>query len=329
MEENPEHKTEEKTEQTFKHLKFDHEPPASNGLMLAALDGPHNAGLSATTALGHLMEQAGATRFAQIYPDAVFTYDQNHPQAEMDRENGSAQVYWPHLEFRHSAGEAQPGPAFLTGKRPQLRMLEFTRMIGEAARRCGASTVINITSGFGQRAHPRPTTISAAGVCIEETPRLQEVMELIRADPRTDPRAAPLQDPALIHACLTQGLAYVSVCGHVPQYLAVFPNHQVSLELVQLIRQFTGTGHGTGKPEQQAGEFRQALETIMASSPAIREIVRAAEQQEDDVQARRQAGLENTHLENTRLENIDPEEMAGEVERFLQSEREKNGGNNA
>ena len=57
----------------------------------------------------------------------------------------------------------------------------------------------------------------------------------------------------------------------------------------------------------------------MATNPMVQQLTRMAEEKEDAGQTRREAGLDN----------IEPEDMTGEIERFLRSEREKNGGNAA
>ena len=248
------------------NLTWEQEPPAGNGTMVAALSGPHNAAGAATAALEFLVEQTGAVRFAHADHDDFYVYGPSLPSVRVEAATGMVEVRWPGLEFRGAPPGSPPAPVFMSGARPQLRLLEFTRMVGEVARRCGVRTVLNLTSAPGRRAHTRPVVMAASVIAVENNPALQQAAERIRYDPR----AEALGDPALIHACLTNGLNYAAITGFAPEYLNIHPNRQVSLELVRSFMSFArmdlddergdrevppgGEGEGRGRPGLRAAE---------------------------------------------------------------------------
>ena len=280
------------------NLTYVQDPPASSGMMLAALGGPHNAARAATAALDFLMEQAGSVRFAHADPDDFYVYGPSIPAVRVEAATGTVQVSWPGLEFRGAPPGSPPAPVFMSGARPQLRLLEFTRMVGEVARRCGVQTVLDLTSAPGGRAHTRPVAIAATVIAKDGDPDAAKAVERISYDPR----AEPLVDPALIHACLSHGLNYAAVCGFAPEYLNLYPNRLVALELLRSVRSFTGMDLDLEEAERKAEEFRLLMERAVGANPMLGEIARIAERAEDA--ARPEIG------------SLEIGEMNGEIERF-------------
>ena len=293
----------------MKHFTIEKTPPISNGLMLTALSGPHNVAESATTALDHLMQQDEIVTFAQADPDGLFIYNTFIPHLERDKESGLVSIEWPTLELHHTGAGGEPGPVFLTGSRPHIGMMGLTQDLGEIAQLCGVRNMINLTSGYGDRAHTRPTIISAMASTPHDNPELNEIMTKLEVEPN----ALPLEDAVLVHAFLTKGMGYLSVCGHVPRYLSMSPDYQVAAALARSVQQFT---RSAGKPlenlEQRESEFREIIKESMARNPLLASIVEASEYAED----------QRKNREETGLGNINPEEMALEVEQFLRAERE-------
>ena len=234
-------------------------------MMLTALGGPHNAARAATTALDFLMERTGAVRFAHTDPDDFYVYGPTVPSVRVEAATGTVKVFWPSLDFRGAPPGGPPAPVFMSGARPQLRLLEFTRMVGETARRCGVKTVLDLTSAPGGRAHTRPVVIAATVIAKCGDPDAAKAVERISYDPR----AEPLVDPALIHACLSHGLNYAAVCGFAPEYLSIYPNRQVALELLRSVRSFTGMDLDLEEAERRAEEFRLLMEQAVAANPVL------------------------------------------------------------
>ena len=144
----------------MKHFTINTAPPMSNGLMLAALSGPHDMAQSATTALKHLMQQDKVVTFAQADPDGLFIYNNLSPHLKRNKKNGLVTIVWPRLELHHTGPGDEPGPVFLTGWRPHIGMRELVQDLGEIAQMCGVRNIIHLTSGYGDQPHTRPTIIS-------------------------------------------------------------------------------------------------------------------------------------------------------------------------
>ena len=256
----------------MKHFTIETTPPISNGLMLTALSGPHNVAESATTALDHLMQQDEIVTFAQADPDRLFIYNTFIPHLERDKESGLVSIEWPSLELHHTGAGGEPGPVFLTGWRPHIGMKGLIQDLGEIAQLCGVRNIIHLTSGSGNRAHTRPTIISALATTPRNNPELNEILTKLEVEPN----ALPLEDAVLVQACMTKGMGYISVCGHVPHYLNMSPNYRVAADLAQIVQQFT---RSAGKPlenlEQRESEFREIIKESMASNPLLRTIAKS------------------------------------------------------
>ena len=84
----------------MKHFTINTAPPMSNGLMLAALSGPHDMAQSATTALKHLMQQDRVVTFTQADPDGLFIYNNLSPDYQV-----AADLARSVQQFTRSAGK--------------------------------------------------------------------------------------------------------------------------------------------------------------------------------------------------------------------------------
>ena len=225
----------------MKHFIIDTAPPMSNGLMIAALAGPQDVALSATTALKHLMQRDEAVTFAQADPDGLFIYNNSTPSLKREQESGLVTIVWPQLELHHAGPGDEPGPVFLTGWRPQIGMHGLIDDLGEIAEMCGVRNMIHLTSGYGDQPHTRPTIISALATSPHENPELYEITMSLGKEPN----ARPLEDAVLMQACLVKDMGYLSVCGHVSRYLGMIPDYQVAADLARNIQKFT---RSAGKP---------------------------------------------------------------------------------
>ena len=294
-------------------IAISHHPPASNGYLLASLRGPHDVARAASAALDHLMELEEAVTFGQADPDRIFTYSQFCPWMERQENGEDVSVAWPHLEVRHSGPGEEPGPAFITGFRPELGLMAFTREIAKIARMCGALAIVNVTAGLGERAHTRPVIISGRARGERMGEKLKEL--------DLNPEAGPLEDPALLHAAREAGIAYVSVCGHVPSYLNLQPNHRVAIEVARRAMRFTRHPQDAlERMEERDREFQERVSGIVANHPALASMTSYAEQSEDQMLARRnqQKAVQAAQAEG--LEQIRPQEMVDEVQQFLRSQ---------
>ena len=285
----------------MKHFNIKTEPPPSNGMMLVALSGPHDVAQAATTALQHLLQQEGAVPFGDAHPDGLYIYSQVMPR--MERHDGRVRVEWPRLELHHAPGGDPPGPVFLTGWRPHMGLLELSQELGQVAQLCGVRNVVHVTSGYGERAHTRPTIISALATAPEENTEIEELMRKLNPEPYARPR----EDPFLVQTCMIHRLGYLAVCGHVPHYINQAPNHQVAAELARRVRHFTrAAGNPLEELEERETEFQQAMQRATTENQVLAGMTLLAEQSED----RHRNGAEET---------------AEEVERFLRMERKNRG----
>ena len=299
----------------MKHFTTTGAPPRNNGLMLVALSGPHNVGRAASTALEQLMRREEAVLFAEAEPDELFIYNQLSPALSREKNGSTTNIDWPRLQLHHSGPGDEPGPIFLSGQRPQMRLRELCRELGQLAQSCGVQHLINITSGFGGRPHTRPTTISAMATLAAPSPRMEEIVQMLE----TEPHAKPLEDAFLVQTCLSHGIDYLAVCGHLPRYLGEGPNYQVASDLARQLLFLTRSPHQPLEElEQRAGEFRDHLQGMMASGSILSQMARMAEETDDRLINKRQSQTGEGQPES--LENVRPDQMADEVDQYLRKE---------
>ena len=294
----------------MKHFTTTGAPPRNNGLMLVALSGPHDVGRAASTALEQLMRREEAVMFAEADPDGLFIYNHLYPAVSREQQGHTTRIDWPRLQLHHSGPGDEPGPIFLSGERPHMGLWGLCRELGELAKSCGVQHIINVTSGFGERPHTRPTTISAMATLAAPGPRMEEIVHRLE----TEPNAMPLEDAFLVQTCLSHGIDYLAVCGHVPRYLGESPNYQVAGELARrLLFLMRNPQQPLEELEQREGEFRDYLQRMMASESILSQMARMAEEADDQRINRRQGQPES-------LENVRPDQMADEVDQYLRKE---------
>ena len=299
----------------MKHFTTTGAPPPNNGLMLIALSGPHDVGRAASTALEQLMRREEALMFAEADPDGLFIYNHLSPALSREQHGWTTRIDWPRLQLHHSGPGDEPGPIFLSGHRPHMGLWGLCRELGELAKYCGVQHIINVTSGFGERPHTRPTTISAMATLAAPSPRMEEIVQRLE----TEPNAMPLEDAFLVQTCLSHGIDYLAVCGHVPRYLGESPNYQVAADLArQLLFLTRSPQQHLEELEQRAGEFRNYLQGMMASENILSQMARMAEEADDRRINRRQSQTGEGQPES--LENVRPDQMADEVDQYLRKE---------
>ena len=299
----------------MKHFTTTGAPPPNNGLMLVALSGPHDVGRAASTALEQLMRREETLMFAEADPDGLFIYNHLSPALSREQHGWTTRIDWPRLQLHHSGPGDEPGPIFLSGHRPHMGLWGLCRELGELAKYCGVQHIINVTSGFGERPHTRPTTISAMATLAAPSPRMEEIVQRLE----TEPNAMPLEDAFLVQTCLSHGIDYLAVCGHVPRYLGESPNYQVAADLArQLLFLTRSPQQHLEELEQRAGEFRDYLQGMMASENILSQMARMAEEADDRRMNRRQSQTGEGQPES--LENVRPDQMADEVDQYLRRE---------
>ena len=312
---------EEEMERTF--WKIDHDPGGHNGFVVVALAGPLDVGMAATRALSHLKRAAGAGLFARVDPDAVFDYSQEMPLMTQD-DAGLTRIRWPGLELFESGVDAgtpgQPGPLFMMGRRPNLNLMSFTEDLGRMLRGWGIRHIVHLSSGFAHVCHRNPVQVSISGAVPGPDAESELAVELREIEDRMGEsmKSQPLQDSALVHACLESGMGYAAVCGHCPTYLTGGVNEQVAAVLARTGKAAALAPGSLEAADEAEREYLEMLSKTMERNPQFRMMVEATENQ---VRMMNEATDEKSSL----LPREETEAVAGDLEEFLRKERERNG----
>ena len=285
------------------------------------MGGPMDTGQAAIRALRHLTLLTDAKTFAQVDPDAVFDYGTETPWMNQEGE-GVTVIRWPDIEMLESNPSpaepmgGMPGPIFMVGRRPSLNLYSFSEDLGARMRRWGIRYMLHLTSGFAHAAHTLPVRVGMSGMIPgskDDSGQADELREILERAGH-DGRSLPLQDAAMAHACLTNGVGYIAMCGHCPGYLNQGVNQQVAAEMA---RRVMAAAQVKGKTEQIDEAEREYLKQVngqMESNPHFRAAVDISQEQ-----ARRLD--ENASL----LPPGESEAVASDLEEFLKKERDRNG----
>ena len=289
------------------HLEDIAQPRPSNGVMLAALKGPHDPMMAASIALQHLMDRDGTELLAQGKPDQLYIYSHLVPTPVY--QNGVARVDWPYLQVRQSPGEGKtPGPVFLSGWRPNLGLEGLAWDVAEICRATGVRNILNLTAGMAELAHTRPTRF-----VLENRVREEQAQEILRQLAPEDGEMKGLEDPFLMQAAMNGGLGYTSLCALIPQYIDLHPNHRVAAEIAQRAgRLCRNSGEPLAELEELSAKFQERMLEIVENNPMLQQLGHVMEQHED--RRREKLALAQQRKE---LEEISPQEMALAAEEFI------------
>jgi predicted ATP-grasp superfamily ATP-dependent carboligase len=179
-------------------------------------------------------------------------------------------------------------------------------MLG-VAERMGVEVVVSLGSLLDAAPHTRDIRIS--GVATTK-PYRDELAAL-------GVHESGYQGPAGIHtalleACVTKGLPYLSLWGHCPHYVNITPNPRVSCALLAKLQEVVALGADLGELRESAQEFDVEVSKAVANMPEVRAYVEQLEQSHDAA--------------SPSAEMPSPESMVAEMEEFLRNRRRGRGG---
>ena len=302
-------------------ITVDHDPPETNGVLLAVFTGSCDNAQSATAALRYIMQKSESSKFAEIDPDPFFSFDGKWPWAGPDQE-GNPMVHWPSIRLHHSGDGRTPGPMFLTGHRPSMRMLTLVSIMESIVDRYGLHTIIQLASLRGNVPHTRPAPLGGMATAGSLMKRLE----------LPSPQEAGSQvgvDPIHLEVCLRKEIGYASLAGYVPQYIMASPYYSTSLAIIRRISQGLELQVDTGDMEEEHVDQQKNIQNIMENNPSFHQMVSELEAQQDqgispmgnpygNAPGGPPAGSQED--QPNPLADIDASSMGEEVERFLREQ---------
>ncbi|MGH2748485.1 MAG: PAC2 family protein [Actinomycetota bacterium] len=284
------------TEALHEHAHIDLQEP----VLIAAFRGWNDAGDAASFAAQHLGRVWKAKRVASIDPEEFYDFQAVRPQVRLV-DGETREIMWPTNEFFAATLDGVPNDALiLVGTEPNVRWRSFSDVVLEVARRFEVGLVITLGALLADVPHSRPVPITGTAV----DPELVRRLGLNRSR-----YEGPTGIVGVLHSAFADtGIDCASLWAAVPHYLAVSPNPKAALALVDKATRLIGAAADTDDLERAADAYEQQVSEMVATDEDVQSYVRLLEERMD----------ENVRTEIDPAEISSGDDLAAELERFLQ-----------
>ena len=272
-------------------------PDLIDPVLVVHFDGWIDAGVSAGTAVRHLVEVTGADPLVEF--DTEWLLDHRARRPTMHIVDGvNAGVDWPRIEIATGRDSNDRDVLILHGAEPDHNWRAFTTAVVDLADRFGVRRVVSMGAYPAAVPHTRPTRLTITSPTVD----------LARSN---EPRAT-IDVPAGIAAVLEQafdaaGLEALTIWAQVPHYIPPGPYPAATQALVEGLEEAAGVSVASGELGERALATRNLLDELVSDEAAHKAMLAELERQHD------QYGHDGTTLPTS-------DELAAEVEQFLRSQ---------
>jgi PAC2 family len=286
------------------HYELIERPDLDDPVLVLALDGWIDAGLSAAGAAEVLGEGLDAVTVARFSTDDLLDYRARRPIAHLD-DGVLRGMTWPEIELRAAADDAGNEMLLLVGAEPDRLWHAFTDDVVTLALDFGARLCVGLGAYPFAAPHTRPPRVA----CTASTPRLAEGTFL----------KASLDFPggiqaAVEQACDTRGIPAVGLWAQIPHYVpANMPFPAGSVALIEALAMLGDLSLPTGDLKVRADATRHRLDELIAQNDDHVTMLHQLESAWD------RSEPEDQPLAITDLPTGD--ELVAELEQFLRDQR--------
>lgn len=269
-------------------------PPARPPILVLAYEGWSDAGEAASSAAAYLSRVLGATEIASISSDDFFDFTDVRPM--VSRQGGKRRIVWPSTTFSLVKGDDEhPDLVIVTGPEPQLRWQSYADAVVGIAKGLGVVKAIALGAYLGEVTHYRAVPVGASSND-EGMARKEGLATSLYEGPTG---ILGVLDAALDDA----GIPSVAIWASVPCY-SVPVSPKASLALLSVFSRIIGRSLDLGPLEQEAREYEERMDEIVADDENIAAYVARIEEFEQSVPV-----------------EVSAEGLAQEIERYLRDER--------
>jgi predicted ATP-grasp superfamily ATP-dependent carboligase len=278
-------------------------PELDRPVLVLALDGFIDAGNAAQLARAHLLGALESQVIATFDIDQVFDYRGRRPEMLFVTDHWESFAA-PELKLHAVRDSAGTQFLLLAGAEPDMQWERFAAAVEMIVRRLGVRLVIALDAIPMGVPHSRPSTVIARGSSPELVGEYSNWLGTVQV---------PASAGHLIEYRLSEsGVDSTGFAVNVPHYLAHLDYPAAALTLVECVAKAGGLVLPTEALQEAATASRIDLDVKVAASEQITAVVRALEQQYDEIVAGRSRGLV---AEGARLPTAD--EIGAEFEQYL------------
>ena len=278
-------------------------PELDRPVLVVALDGFIDAGNAAQLARTHLLGSLESQVIATFDVDQVFDYRGRRPEMLFVTDHWESYTA-PELKLHAVRDSAGTDFLLLAGAEPDLQWERFAAAVELIVQRLGVRLVIALDAIPMGVPHSRPATVIARGSSPELVGEYSNWLGTVQV---------PASAGHLIEFRLSEsGVDSTGFAVNVPHYLAHLDYPAAALTLVECVAKAAGLVLPTEALQEAATASRIDLDVKVAASEQITAVVRALEQQYDEIVAGRSRGLV---AEGARLPTAD--EIGAEFEQYL------------
>ncbi len=286
-------------------LRWEQEITLRRPILVLAFEGWNDAGEAASLAVSYLGRAWRAERLATIDAEQFYDFTSTRPEVAL-KEDSSREIVWPDVDV---LGARIPGShhdlVLVRGTEPQLRWKTFAGLVTEVATCLGAEMAITLGALLADVAHSAPVRVSGAS----DDRELAERLGL--SQPRYE---GPTGIVGVLSNALAQcGLPTASFWAAVPHYVHQLTSPKAALALVERASDLLGAPVDAHELRIAARDYERRVDERVADDAEAAAYVAALERQNDpdwgDVPA------------EDRMPLMDSQNLAAEVERFLEDHR--------
>jgi proteasome assembly chaperone (PAC2) family protein len=292
-------------------------PTLTDPVLVVMLTGWIDASGAAASAMGALQQEVDAIPLVSFDDDLYIDYRARRPTLEL-RDGEATRLVWasPELQFGRTPGGRDV--VLLNGPEPDMAWHRFCATVAELADRLGVRRMVSLGAYPFATPHTRPVVLSA-------TSPSKDVLAGLPF------RTNSVDVPAGMAAALEQelhgrGIPALGVWAQVPHYVASMSYPAASVALLEGLATASGIAVDANDLRREAVLQRERLDQLVQSNPEHQAMVEQFERLFD-------ASDETTGIVTDptgegqpghgELELRSGDELAGEIERFLQERGDK------
>ncbi len=244
--------------------------------MIAAFRGWNDGGQAATLAASTLAQTWGATRFADIDPEAFVDFQATRPTVKLDS-GMTRQIEWPEIRFLAGAiPGADRDAVILIGVEPNYRWRAFNDLVVGLARDLGVELVVTLGALLADVPHTRPAPVTGAASDLEL------VTELGLQPSRYE---GPTGIVGVLHdACRRSGIPSVSLWSAVPHYVSLAPSPRAAKALCERLGELLKVSIDVTELVEAEELYSEQISEAVSSDPETASYVAELERRADTIE---------------------------------------------